>query len=217
MKFIKVNLVFFVLFAATHSLNAQKLFLEAGYLNPHRSGAVSREDYFDAGRVGVLAEYALKYNFGIQTGALLNVGYAHKVQRYGLTSGSDSVIYKTFNVGIDIPARIVYNQKLFWGISMFAFAGPNIQIGLFQPQTTEASLSTNWQQLTGITSGTRDLYSYDQGVRRINFQLGLGGGFQWKKYILKGGYDWGINGLDKTGADRMLQRNWYTSFVYQLK
>lgn len=215
MKLIKTKLIVFTLLASSLVMNAQKIFIEGGYLNAHRSGALSREDYFDAARVGLIAEYELKYNFGFQTGVLLNTGYAHKIQRYGM--GSDSVEYSTWNIGIDIPARIVYNQKLFWGISMFAFAGPNIQIGLYQPQTTEASLSETYQQLTGITSGTRDLYSIDNGVRRINLQLGAGGGFQWKKYILKGGYDWGLNGLDKTGYDRMLQHNWHVSFVYQLK
>lgn len=215
MKLTKANLLLLMLFAATITLSAQKIYLEGGYLNSHRFGELSPEDYFDGGRAGVIAEYDLKYNFGVQTGVLLNIGYASKVQRYG--QDDDSVKYTTWNIGLDIPVRLVYHQKLFWGISMFGFAGPNIQLGIFQPQDTQASLSQTYQSLTGITSGKRDLYTYADGMRRINLQLGAGGGFQWKKYILKGGYDWGINSLDKTGFDRMVHNNWHVSFVYQLK
>lgn len=215
MKLTKANLLLLMLFAATITLSAQKIYLEGGYLNSHRFGVLSPEDYFDGGRAGVIAEYDLKYNFGVQTGVLLNIGYASKVQRYG--QEDDSVKYTTWNIGLDIPVRLVYHQKLFWGISMFGFAGPNIQLGIYQPQDVQASLSQTYQDLTGITSGKRDLYTYANGVRRINLQLGAGGGFQWKQYILKGGYDWGINGLDKTGFDRMVHNNWHVSFVYQLK
>ena len=215
MKLIKATFLLLILLTASITLSAQKYHIEAGYTNAHRFGEMSPQDYFDAVRIGVIAEYNLKYNFGIQTGALLNTGYASKIQRFG--SGSDSIAYSTWNIGIDIPAHIIYHQKLFWGISMFGFAGPTIQIGLFQPQKTEASLSALYEQYTGVTSGTRDLYTIDNGVRRINLQLGAGGGFQWRQYILKAGYDWGINTLSKTGSNQMLQNNWHLSFVYQLK
>jgi hypothetical protein len=217
MKLIKALFLFLILCAATLPIAAQKVYVEGGYLNPKRFGPDTSEDYFDAARVGALVEYELKYNFGFQTGALLNTGYAGKTQRYGM--GTDSVNYSTWNVSIDIPARIVFHQKLFWGLSMFGFAGPAIQVGLFQPQQVDAALSDTYTQLTGITSGSRDLYTHDgdKGVRRINLQLGAGGGFQWRNYILKSGYDWGINNLDRTGRDRVVQNNWYLSFVYQLK
>jgi hypothetical protein len=217
MKLIKVNVLLLALFAVTISLNAQKLYIEGGYLNPKRYGADTSEDYFDAVRVGVLYEHVLPYNFGVQTGALLNTGYAHKIQRFGI--GTDKVEYSTWNYGIDIPVRGIYHQKLFWGLSMFAFAGPNIQLGIYQPQEVNASLSDIYTEILGISSGTRDLYTYkdDKGVRRINLQMGVGGGLQWRKYALKSGFDWGLNGLDRTGRDRVLQRNWYVSFVYQLK
>ncbi|MCE1156239.1 MAG: PorT family protein [Bacteroidales bacterium] len=211
----KAKLLLLTLLSVSFSLSAQKIFLEGGYLNPYRYGEKTSDYYFDAVRFGVLAEYDLKYNFGIQTGVLLNTGYSHKYQLYGQTP--DSIEYTTWNIGIDIPARIVYHQKLFWGISMFGYAGPNFQIGLAQPQKINSNLSELYQQLTGISSGSRDLYTHNEGIRRINVQLGAGGGFQWKKYILKGGFDWGINSLDRTGYDRVLQRNWHVSFVYQLK
>jgi hypothetical protein len=211
----KAKLLLLTFLTVSISLSAQKIYLEGGYLNPYRYGAKTSDYYFDAVRLGVLYEHNLKYNFGIQTGALLNAGYSHKYQLYGQTP--DSVDYTTRNFSLDIPAHLVYHQKLFWGISMFGYVGPTLQIGLFQPQTINSNLSEAYTQLTGITSGERDLYSYDQGVRRINLQLGTGGGFQWKKYILKGGFDWGINSLDRSGYDRVLQRNWHVSFVYQLK
>lgn len=208
-----ISAFFFALFCFTGQLNAQKITLEGGYFNPKRAGQSTSETYFDGIRLGGQAEFDLKYNFGFQTGLFYNIGYSNKIQRYAVSS--DSVIYNTWNHALEIPLRIVYNQKLFKDFKIFGFAGPNIQIGLVQNQKVDSYLSEYMATYTGIQSGKFNLYKTD--LYRINFQLGAGGGIQWRQFILKSGYDWGINSLDRTKNDRITQGQWYVTFGYQIK
>lgn len=199
-------------------LYAQNITLEGGYFNPERLGPNTGETYFDAIRLGGIYTYNWKYNLGFQTGLLLNTGYSHKIQRYSMSG--DSVLYRTWDFGLELPLRAVYKMKLFGDVSIFGFAGPNIQIGLLQNQRTDANLSVALTQLTGISSGTSDLYSAGaaaNGIHRINLQLGAGGGIQWKEFSVKSGYDWGLNNLDATGRDYVTKGQWYVSLGYQIK
>jgi hypothetical protein len=200
------------------SLNAQNITLEGGYFNPKMQGPNTGETYFDAIRLGGTYTYNWKYNLGFQTGLLLNTGYSHKIQRYSMSG--DSVLYRTWDFALELPIRAVYKLKLFGDVSIFGFAGPNIQIGLVQNQQREANLSAALTQLTGITSGAADLYTAGaaaNGIHRINLQLGAGGGVQWKDYSVKSGYDWGLNNLDATGRDYVTKGQWYVTLGYQIK
>jgi hypothetical protein len=214
MKLKKINLIFFLVTICILSVNAQRITLEGGYFNPKRVGPVTGETYFDAIRVGALAEYDLKYNFAIQSGLFYNIGYSNKMQRYAVVG--DSVVYNTWSHALEIPVRVVYYLPLFKDFKIFGFAGPNIQIGLIQNQQVDAGLSDELEQRTGIQSGKFELYGQEK-LNRINLQIGAGGGVQWRKYSLKGGYDWGLNNLDRTKVDKVRQGNWYVTLGYQIK
>lgn len=214
MKLRKINLLFTLLLIGIISSHAQTITLEGGYYNPKRIGPSTSETYFDAIRIGALTEYDWKYNFGIQSGLFYQVGYSNKTQKYSMTG--DSVVYNTWDHALSIPLRIVYNQRLFKDFKIFGFAGPNIQIGLFQSQTTDAYLTESIAEMTGIESGKADLYSSGK-INRINLQIGAGGGVQWREYSLKSGYDWGLNNLDRTKSDYVTQGNWYVTFGYRIK
>ena len=197
-------------------LKAQTISIEAGYFNPKRDGASYNKMYFDAVRLGATYTYDWKYNLGFQSGLLFNTGYSHNVQRYSMRG--DSVLYRTWDFGLEIPIRAVYHVKLFKNVKLFGYAGPNIQIGLFQPQRIDVNLSPVLTEMTGIQSGTFNLYTSDlqpNGINRLNLQLGTGGGIQWKNYLLKSGYDWGLNNLDRTKRDRITQGQWHLTFGYQ--
>lgn len=214
MKLNKINFIFILVIISSISINAQKITLEGGYFNPKRVGPHTGETYFDAIKIGAVAEYDLKYNFGVQSGLLYNIGYSNKIQRYAVVG--DSVSYTTWSHALEIPVRLVYNQRLFKDFKVFGFAGPNFQIGLIQNQQVESGLNDLLTNITGIHSGKYELYGQKK-LYRINFQLGAGGGIQWRKYSVKGGYDWGINNLDRTKVDKVKQGNWYISLGYQIK
>lgn len=203
------------------SLNAQKISIEGGYFNPKQLGPNTSKTYFDAVRIGANYDFDLKYNFAIQTGLHYNIAYANKAQSYD--NIADSIIYRTWSHALEVPARIVYYQPIYKSLKFFGFMGPNFQIGLVQNRTTESYLDDP-SIFPNIVSGKSSMYKPDvnrvrlkQGLNRINVQLGAGGGVQWRGFIIKGGYDWGINNLDKSKGDYVRQSNWYASFAYQIR
>ncbi|OJV40501.1 MAG: hypothetical protein BGO29_10310 [Bacteroidales bacterium 36-12] len=212
----KIKLFYIVLFTvflgALPVIAQNKITLETGYFNPKRIGSQTSETYFDAIRIGALYEYNLKYNFALQSGLFYNIGYSNKTQKYIST---DSVVYKTWSHALEIPIRVVYNQPLFKDFKIFGYAGPNIQIGIAQNQKVISNLTAPLESMTGIQSGNNNLFK--NNLNLVNFQLGAGGGVQWRQFILKSGYDWGLNNLDKTKKDYIHQGQWYVSFGYQIK
>lgn len=198
-------------------LSAQTYRLEVGFVSPKQSGAEFSTNYFNGGRLGVTAEFGLKHNFSLLTGALYSLVYSNKVQYY---SSTDSVTYKTFGHSIDIPLRLTYTLPLSKNLKVFGFAGPNINVGIAQPRKTTAVLSSSLREVIDEfgnvpTNGTEDLYKSAM-MSRINFQMGAGGGVQWKNYQLKGGYDFGINSINKVDTSKLFrQGGWYVSLVYQ--
>jgi hypothetical protein len=198
-------------------LSAQTYRLEVGFVSPKQSGAEFSTNYFNGGRLGVTAEFGLKHNFSLLTGALYSLVYSNKVQYY---SSTDSVTYKTFGHSIDIPLRLTYTLPLSKNLKVFGFAGPNINVGIAQPRKTTAVLSSSLVQVIDEfgnvpTNGSEDLYK-NAMISRINFQMGAGGGVQWKNYQLKGGYDFGINSINKVDTSKLFrQGGWYVSLVYQ--
>jgi len=198
-------------------LSAQTYRLEVGFVSPKQSGAELSTNYFNGGRLGVTAEFGLKHNFSLLTGALYSLVYSNKVQYY---SSTDSVTYKTFGHSIDIPLRLTYTLPLSKNLKVFGFAGPNINVGIAQPRKTTAVLSSSLREVIDEfgnvpTNGTEDLYKSAM-ISRINFQMGAGGGVQWKNYQLKGGYDFGINSINKVDTSKLYrQGGWYVSLVYQ--
>lgn len=198
-------------------LSAQTYRLELGSVNPKQSGSQFSTNYFNGVRLGGTVEFDLKNNFSLLSGALYSLVYSSKVQYY---SSADSVNYKTFGHSIDIPLRLNYTLPLFKNVKVFGFVGPNINIGLAQPRKTTAVLKSSIisviDEFTGNVpvTGTEDMYKAAM-ISRINFQMGAGGGVQWKNYQLKGGYDFGINSINKIDSSRFIQSGWYVSLVYQ--
>lgn len=192
--------------------NAQTIYrLEIGYNNPKRyfgsEGSATNfngmSTYFNGIKLGGTAEFKLKHNFSLLTGVLYNFVYSDNLQ------GSPSSAYaKYITKGhfLDIPARAIYTLPLSKSLKVFGFAGPNFNIGLAQTMKTTSTVSY-------IPSGNSDLYK-DDILNRVNLQIGLGGGIQWKRYQIKATYDFGLNNINKSGSGNLHQKGWYFSVAY---
>lgn len=227
-KLFKFGLLFvFSLFFVC--VTAQKYSVEAGYVQPKRSGSQFSTTYFNGVRIGGNVEFELKNNFSLLTGTLYSVVYSDKSQYY---STSDSVNYKTFGHAIEIPVKVQYSLPVSKNFKFFAFAGPNIAIGLAQPQKVTAVISSatkayitpqipeNMKPFMRVESDSyenNDLYTKST-IQRINLQMSIGGGVQFKNYKLNGGYDFGINSINKVDTSKLMrlrQGGWFVSLVYE--
>lgn len=96
---------------------------------------------------------------------------------------------------LDIPVRVAATFPLSSGVSAFAFAGPNFNIGL----------ADNLKVAVNSKSTTTSLYE-NENHSRFNLQLGLGGGFQYNNMGLKVSYDFGLLNMYKN-ADPAVRVN----------
>lgn len=210
-------------------LSAQKYSVEASFLSPKQSGTGLSDTYFMGGRVGALVEIDMKYNFSIVSGALYSMVYSNKLQKYA--AAADSITYTTYGHSIDIPIRLQYSLPIGKEFRFFAFAGPNVNVGLAMPQKITSLLTddkaawlrselgdnmADWLGLESVAYANNDLYKEDK-IRRINLQLGAGGGIQWRNYQIKGGYDFGLNSIYKgdNKNKKLHTSGWTASLVYQ--
>lgn len=219
--------LFLVLMIVSSGIFAQKYSAEIGFIQPQRYGNDFKSDFFNGVRMGAHVEFDLGKNFTLLSGTLYSVVYSRNSQYYTPT---DSVVYQTFNHSIHIPVQAYYYLPVSKNFKFLAFAGPTISVGLAEPQKVTASISaSNKAEIEGIipenmkgfmrtesaTYRDNDLYAKSL-IRRINFQITVGGGIQFKNYQLKAGYDFGINSINKVDTNSILrQRGWFTSFVYK--
>ena len=183
-----------VLLVVVCSVNAQIYRLEVGYNNPVRKGTGISSTYFNGVLLGGTAEFDLKNQFSLLTGVLYNFVYSDKIQKY---PNSTRVTYVSYGHFLNIPLHVTYTYPFSKSLKAFGYAGPNINIGLYQ--TVNATSDVSY-----VPSQFSDLYK-DALLNRLNLQIGIGGGVQWKRYHLKAGYDFGINNLNRLDTGSMHQ------------
>lgn len=185
--------------------------IEAGYIQPYQFGEGYRTTYFHGGKIGATVDFDIKYGMSIQTGVYYLMAYGTNSQSYPHLG--EYVDYSTTMYQLDIPVRFSYTIKIWKDLSLFAFAGPTFNIGLAMPEKADAHLSQITEQVTGIHSGTVNLYKDE--VLPFNFMLGAGGGIQWKNYRLQAGYDFGMHNIYRNPYSHVMKQwNWFTSFSY---
>lgn len=200
---LKIRIVIVLLVLVVCSVKAQTYRLEVGYNNPVLKGVDVSSTFYNGIKLGGTAEYDLKNNLSLLTGVLYNIVYSNKIQKYPNLTSVKSISFGHF---LDIPVHVTYTYPFSKSLKAFGFAGPNLNIGLFQSLNSTSNVSY-------IPSKFLDLYK-DAVLNRLNLQLGVGAGVQWKKYQIKAGYDFGVNNLNRLNTGTLNQNEWYVTFGY---
>lgn len=189
------------------SLVFQKLTnrFEVGYNNPAQYGANFSTSYFNGFKAGLTTEYPIINNLSLLSGVLYNFVYSDKLQVYG----NSTYVFKTVSGHfINIPVQIVYGIPASKDLKFSAFAGPTLNIGVSQIKST---LST----VAGTTTKFNE-QEYTSNLNRLDLQIGLGMSVQWKKYQLKGGYDYGLVNINRLSTGSLYQKGWFVSLSVTL-
>lgn len=211
MKNILKTILILVLIFSGSQLKAQTYRIEAGYIQPTRYSSVMSNRLFNGIRLGGTVDFNLPAEFlTIHTGLLYTYAFSTSTQK---ALAGDSAIYKTQGHYIDVPLHLTASHWILKKqVKLFAFAGPNFNIGLSQPQNV--TTSANYESVMGVEPGYSDLFKND--IQRFNFQLEAGGGIQWRHFLVKGGYTFGINNLNRKNSDNKLhQSGWYVTAGYE--
>jgi hypothetical protein len=183
---------------------------EIGYNNPSQYSSTSSATYFNGIKTGLTAEYDLKNNFSLLSGVLYNLVYSDKLQNY---PNSTYVNYVTYGHFINIPVHFQYNLPVSKDLKFFGFAGPTLNIGLQQVQSTVSSYHPT-NSVYDIPSAYKNLYI--SNLNQIDLQIGIGAGVQFKNYQLKGGYDFGVLNINKLSSGNLYQKGWYVTVAIKL-
>ena len=182
--------------------------LEVGYNNPSKYGSTVSTTFFNGLKVGLTTELPLKNNFSLLAGVLYNLVYSDKMQ---IKPGSTFTNYVTYGQFLNVPVHLIYNLPVTKNLNFFGFAGPTVNYGLTQVQST---FSTYNNATYGISSAYTNLYK--SNLSQLDLQIGVGGGVQWNRYQLKGGYDWGLLNINKLTTGNLYQKGWYISLSVNL-
>lgn len=187
---------------------------EIGYGQVFRHGDFSVTSPYHSIKGGLSVEFPLNYGLGVETGLKYSYGFGKRNQVY---AHNDSAKFKYSGHFLDIPARITYTLPIFWGLKLFAYAGPTFNIGLIHTHEVTLVRHTLNEVPANPTIYPQEgkFNSYATDLNRLNIQLGAGGGLQWKNYRVKSGYDWGINNLSKNKNRPQRTQGWYVAFEYE--
>lgn len=223
MKFKIVVLAFFVL--TFIGVNAQsttdsvakpavKYRAELGYGQTYRYGDYIVTSPYHIIRVGGNVEIPLKSGFGVETGLKYSFAIGKREQYY---QRGDTAFAEYSGHLLDVPVRVTYTLPIFWGMKLFAYVGPNFNIGV---ALSEERNNVIRKRKDGEpepdylpTPGTYNLYGSE--LKRFTFQLGAGGGIQWKSLRLRSGYDWGLNNISTNKERPERLRGWHVAFEYE--
>ena len=211
--------------------------LEAGYVqNNHRTENKTYGDLFMHGfRAGATFDFMLPYRFSMQTGLLYTFTYGSTDQYWAVVNMEDyampdpktgqahkgDIHHRLYEHQLTVPLRVYYNIQLWKKLNMFFYTGPQLHIGVALKDDMQADISDltkKWFNSVGQPYQPYDRYK-DRELYRACVQWGLGGGFEWDRYRLQAGYDFGLNNMvrNKITADRqMWEWHWFVSFCYRL-
>lgn len=182
--------------------------------------------YLHGVRLGATVDFNLPYHFSMQTGALATLTYGRNNQHWASMSAESAQVnvmqHNIVQLQLTIPVRAYYNIVLWKQLRMFFYAGPQLQIGLTSYDVINTEQMSNptiqWLEQQGIATQAHDRY-VTRELYRTNIQFGLGGGFEWERYRLQAGYDFGLNNIIKTPivpSHKMNEWGWMCTFSYQL-
>lgn len=199
--------------------------IEAGFVQHHqRSVNMTYPDLFLHGaRLGATFTFKLPAHFGLQTGLLYTLLYGQNEQHWRSMDApsvqSEYIRHRVLEHNFTVPVRAFYIIPVWKQLNLFVYAGPQLHIGLAENDYLQTHLSGGaqvWLNEQGIATEPYDRFA-DELVR-ANIQMGIGGGIEWDRYRLQGGYDFGLNNQirHKTDLNRhMWEWGWYVAFSYR--
>lgn len=151
-------------------------------LNGFKLGVV-----YDASFIaGFGSSIALNYTFGAQSSPW------EKTTIYNYPRTRNFTMYHELEVVVDWQYKFEIAKETY----LMLYTGPTIQCGIEynkRQETKKEDLISG--KITTERGNNNNLYttnSQDEALKRLNITWGVGAGFQYQRYFLRGGYDFGL-------------------------
>ena len=148
-------------------------------------------------KVGLLYETTIVKGFGVTMG--LNYTFAANATDWMKKVTNQPAEYpKVRSKGqyhqLEIPVDWQYKFEIAKRTWLILYTGPTLQCGLSFTKKNYINNGKDAQQ--DVANPTDDIYSEedmkDNTLKRLNVTWGIGAGFQYERYFLRGGYDFGL-------------------------
>jgi hypothetical protein len=145
-------------------------------------------------KVGLVYDATIVKGFGVSMG----LNYTFAANKTDKVSATSVGLYpQLFSRGqyhqIEIPIDWQYKFEIAKRTWLLLYTGPTLQCGLAFNQ--KGYLFDGKQELPD-NQGNKSFYSQedmnDYALKRLNVTWGVGAGFQYERYFLRGGYDFGL-------------------------
>ncbi|MBA2248764.1 MAG: PorT family protein [Chitinophagaceae bacterium] len=210
------RLIFASLFIFIVSNARSQVYLQGGVnlanITNTKSGATEDNNLLTTFNAGILGRFDLSKTLDLESGLLLD-GRGAKAQTFLTANHDDNYVKTKFNpLYLEVPLNIVLRVPLEKKTNIFFNAGPYVSIGVGGKSTQDSKILG----VTGSSSQTikfsnddpftsqQDDAAYDK-LKRFDFGLNVGGGFDLGKVLLKLNYALGLTKINSTqsnnGAD----------------
>lgn len=190
--------------------NAQTFYAQGGVnlanITSTNSGQTENNNMLTTFNVGFMSRFGLSKIVDLEAGLLLD-GRGSKAETY-FNGGNDYVKSKFNPLYLEVPLNVVLNVPLQNKTGLFFNAGPYIAIGVGGKSKTDTKLGAltssseskiKFSNDNPFTSQQDDA-AYDK-LKRFDFGVNLGGGFDFKKLILKANYGYGLAKINSTQSN----------------
>lgn len=180
--------------------------LNLANITKNNDGQTEKNNILPSFNVGILGRLPLADVFSLESGLLLS-GHGSKAETY-FNGGNDYVKSKFHPIYLQVPLNAVVKIPLQKGTSVFFNAGPYAAMGIggkskqetkFGPLSTSSTESIAFSNDDPFTSEQEDA-GYDR-LKRFDFGLNFGGGFQFQHLILKANYGLGLAKINSTESN----------------
>ena len=205
----KLALVFILTAAIGFSSKAQ-IYIQGGLnlanITKTNDGQTEKNNILPSFNVGLMGRFDLSPVFDLETGLLLT-GHGSKAETY--FNGGNDYVKSTFNpLYIQVPLNAVFKIPMSKESGIFFNAGPYIAVGIggkskseskAGPLMSSSASSIKFSNDDPFTSQQDDA-AYDK-LKRFDYGLTFGGGFDFKHVILKVNYGLGLSKINSTESN----------------
>jgi Outer membrane protein beta-barrel domain len=170
------------------------------------NGQTEKNNILPSFNAGILARFGLSETVDLESGLLLT-GRGSKAETY-FNGGADYVKAKFNPLYVEVPLNLIVKIPLDKTSGIFFNAGPYVAIGVggkskteskFGPLSASSSSSIKFSNDDPFTSQQDDA-AYDK-LKRFDFGVNIGGGFQFEHVLLKVNYGLGFAKINSTESN----------------
>lgn len=190
-----------ILMTITHIHAKDYLGVQVGYANPITRLNVgdNKNTLFPTSyhgmKIGFVYDATLWKGLGVSMG--LNYTFGANVTDWTQKVSTQQGLYPQVRSRgqyhqLEIPVDWQYKFEIAQNTWIMLYTGPTLQCGLALKDKWYIRINKETESISKAENSYSEQDMADYALKRLNVTWGLGAGFQYEKYFLRGGYDFGI-------------------------